>query len=191
MLNIVVINDNNIDEPNTSNETVLYDYNDHLEVLVTANVSNNLTYHQLTGTTQSQLTITINPNISQILQSNIPSQIFVGNNTISFDINHLAQFYSVLANLLTTYSPFDGDIYTQPDQVSDDDQEFDDTEAQPIKSFNNFYDDIIIHKHLFLHDDLQEIKPIILSPEFILRYNDFHNLLLNMKLPNKALITFS
>ena len=45
--------------------------------LVPANVSNVLTYHQLQGVTQSQFIISLSPEISQLLDSNIPHQLSI------------------------------------------------------------------------------------------------------------------
>ena len=45
---------------------------DHSLALVPANVSNTLAYHQLQRATQSQFIISLIPEVSQLLDSNIP-----------------------------------------------------------------------------------------------------------------------
>ena len=62
--------------------------------LVPANVSNTLTYHQLQGATQLQFIISLSPEISQLLDSNIPHQLSILYNTTNIHNAQLVQLYN-------------------------------------------------------------------------------------------------
>ena len=67
-----------------------------------------ISYHQLQGKgTKSQLTVSIDPFMTDILQSYIPPQYLNTNNNIQFEIPHSTQFYNVLAAILATSFPLE------------------------------------------------------------------------------------
>ena len=71
--------------------------------LVPANVSNALTYHQLQGVTQLQFIISLSPEISQLLDSNIPNQLSISYNTTNIHNAQLTQLYNILTTLFASY----------------------------------------------------------------------------------------
>ena len=71
--------------------------------------------------------VSIIPFMTDILQSYIPPQYLNTNNNIQFEIPHSTQFYNVLAAILTTSFPLDGDPDNQQQQiteVSDQEEQF-------------------------------------------------------------------
>ena len=122
-----------------------------------------LSYHQLQGKgTKSQLTVSIEPFITDILQSYISPQYLNTNNNILFEIPHSTQFYNVLATILTTSFPLDGDPDNQQQQiteVSDQEEQF---QPEP-EQFDVFTHEFKVKKHLVFHESLDEVKPIQLS----------------------------
>ena len=129
--------------------------------LVPTNVSNTLTYHQLQGITQSQFIISLSPEISQLLDSNIPHQLSISYNTTNTHNTQLAQLYNMLSTLFASYIN-SNNIGTKPPSLEE-------QEDQDINPF--IYNS---HKHLLFHDTLQGILQIELSPEFIQQCDDFH-----------------
>ena len=82
-----------------------------------------------------------------ILQFQIPPDYLSTNNTIQFDIPHSTQFYNVLASVLATYSPLDGDLYEAVEQsvdVSDIDNSF---QADDDQQFDVFTFQCKVNKH--------------------------------------------
>ena len=59
------------------------------QALVTANALNSHAYHPFSGATQSQFIITLDPLISQILQSSILQQLHIGFNGMNIDNNYI------------------------------------------------------------------------------------------------------
>ena len=106
--------------------------------LITANASNSLAYHQLQGATQSQFIIILDPQISQILEANIPHQLFIPHNISTLGNNQAAQLYDMLAALFALYIEFinntGADHYLQQNQIDQQEQQNGD-----------FYNNIIIH----------------------------------------------
>ena len=90
-----VLDENFIEEINE----LLIMQDDHSLVLVPAIVSNTLTYHQLQGPTQSQFIISLSPEVSQLLDSNIPQQLSISYNATNIHNTQLAQLYNTLIAL--------------------------------------------------------------------------------------------
>ena len=129
--------------------------------LVPANVSTALAYHQLQGITQSQLIISLSPEISQLLDSNIPHQLSISYNTTNTHIAQLAQLYNTFSTLFISYVN-SNNIGTNPPSL----------EEQEYQDINPFIYNL--HKYLLFHDTLHELLQIELSPEFIQQCDDFH-----------------
>ena len=101
------------------------------------------------------------PEISQLLDFNIPHQLSIPYNTTNIHNAQLAQLYNMLTMLFTSYINSNN---IGADLPSPEEQE--DHDTKPF--IDNSY------KHLLYHNTLQEILQVELSPDFIQQCDDFH-----------------
>ena len=123
--------------------------------------------------TKSQLTVSIDPFITDILQSYIPPQYLNTNNNIQFEVPHSTQFYNELAVVLATLFPLDGDPDNQQQQITEVPDQEEQFQPEP-EQFDIFTHEFKVRKHLAFHESLDEIKPIQLLEEFLAKCDSFH-----------------
>ena len=158
-----------VDEPEcsiTSKEDIMIDGTIYTTGACSPKKPSSLSYHQLQGKgTNSQLTVSIDPFMTDILQSYIPLQYLNTNNNIQFEISHYTQFYNALAAIFVTLFPSDGDPDHQQQQFTELSGQGEQFQPEPDQ-FDVFTHEFKVKKHLAFQESLDEIRPIQLSEEF-------------------------
>ena len=155
------------DEPEcniTSKEDIVINSTIHITGACSPKTLSTLSYHQLQGKGTKSQSVSIDPFMTDILQSYIPPQYLNTNNKIQFEIPHSTQFYNVLAAILSTSFPLDRGPDNQQQQIAEVPDQEEKFQPEP-QQFDVFTHEFKVKKHLAFHESLDEIKPIQLSEE--------------------------
>ena len=98
-INNIITNDSITDQT----DELLEIHDDNSSQRVPASVSNTLAYHQLPGAKQSQVIISLSPQISQLLDANIPQQLNILCNTPNLQNAQLTELHNMLITLFASY----------------------------------------------------------------------------------------